>query len=1524
MLEEKNTFENLRVDIDTGEVISPEEAGETAFAEEPLPVGGIPPKKNGRKRKKIIAWICAILALCAVVATVLGVLLRGKAGDESPVFFTIEFLGLEQEVTVTGEAGSFYTQPETEREGYVFEGWYSDVECTARAELPAAIPAENMRFYARYSQLFTVNFWEGETLLASFTDKAGTAVVPPETQREGFECEGWFGDKALTEPTEVPLTIPEGGGNYYIKYAELFTVKFMDGERELYRFAGKRGTPIAFDAPQKDGYEFEGWTDGAQPVEAPLSIEGNFIFYAQFARLFTVVFWDGEIELYRLTGKAGTEVQIPDPEKDGYIFKGWKGADGGALTPSNFIEADANYYAAFSKLYTVRFFIDGESVHSFETEAGEEIAAPTAPDKAGYTFVGWFKEGDEAQTILTFPLAADAQNVVYIAFYGENPRLTFRANPPSGMQASGETAAFEGEYGKANTFSAVNSFAVEGYEFAGWAESADARVVYQDGAEISFSAHKELFAQWARGYKNADGVAVIFDTDLADGYPVYAVDGRRIAGEKAASPLGDSEFCFEIDGAELCGRLNADGSYQYRSAESGWYALTDGKAYLSGYGEALFACEKSERGSYHIEMANLLYYGGEAYAGTYRFDRETRVMSFVDNRAAYGNYYGEDMGALILGAQVELGGTKGVYVVAGEALYFYFNGVETEGKYLGDRVEYGGNTYERIDGELTFYGDGGELVFTPTGSVYESAAVWRENGEALAGSVVCNGETFLFRGGGDDYVFEWVLELRLSARSVRVTERKERIRYVNADEYEQYQAGERDAYGVLWRLTDKGSDVIEGNAFTTVEGAPFFVAFAPQDAAKEYSGTLNGISYTYQCSFGEGVFHCKWYGIRESDFGSGAFRYEVTEFAGGIGYEAYAGFEARERMKVRLLENGEEIAPEFLFLRGQTEVSLITEGGHAGRFELSFTRNEWGYLSGMTAVKYRNLSVGNGLLAMDGEREVSFLFYNGGWREAEIARREEHGYLLLISEDRIFLREGETLGECEYRLFDKIKTLIIGARVLYAEVETESGVHDAEERDGAWYVEEKLYTLCIVFAGSGAEMTVQTERIDRLFSASGERYREVTEIFYTMSSVGVLGKIVKIQTGGREQEMLGAANTERGLCIRVSDESGEGADWLFTAGEPEITFVARQEETLGGVAQFAIVYTDDWFTVLPQARFYLRGAFESCDGTVEQTESEWVWRSADPTLPELEITLRVARGASELRPFAVGAEGLPKTIASGNAEAVVYTGGGRLRIGSFSVDGTEYENPSEPMKEVFYYADAGYLLFLREERIEAVEPLSVSDGDFTVTYAKIGDSEIIPLGLSKGGVSLSGQFTEESVFVWRGGGEYSVAFTESSVQVFEGTPELYALVFLNGGEQNTVYAIAGEFELPVLPAKEGYKFVGWRIRGEDLYTGTFTVRKNVNFIAEWTPCKTVNVYLSPEDAAGGQVYAVLEVKQKDGVDWVYVEEDLAALGLTPQKEGYTATWYVYYADDTGEGSYDFPFEGEWYDDILDIVLIWEK
>ncbi len=387
MQEEKDTFgEDFSVDAETGEVckITEKESESPEIVEQNV---GIPQKKGGKKRKIIITIICVALAVLAAVATVLGVLLRDRAGDESPVFFTIEFLGLEQQATVTGEAGADYTPPETQRDGYEFDGWYVDAEYSERVDLPAVIPAQDVRFYARYAKLYTVGFWDGEVLLANYTGRAGTAISVPETEKKGFECEGWFLDAQCTQKAEAPLAIPEGGGNYYVKYAELFTVTFMDGESELFRFVGKRGTPIEIAEQNKDGFAFEGWSDGTQLTEIPATIEGNAVFYAQFEKLFSVVFWDGETELSHVTGKAGEAVQIPQPQKDGFAFHGWCEANGEAVTPSATIQADASYYTIFAKLYSVEFRIGDEHVQSFQTEAGEKIAAPTAPNKGGYTFV---------------------------------------------------------------------------------------------------------------------------------------------------------------------------------------------------------------------------------------------------------------------------------------------------------------------------------------------------------------------------------------------------------------------------------------------------------------------------------------------------------------------------------------------------------------------------------------------------------------------------------------------------------------------------------------------------------------------------------------------------------------------------------------------------------------------------------------------------------------------------------------------------------------------------------------------------------------------------------------------------------------------------------------------------------------------------------------------------------------------------------------------------------------------------------
>ena len=114
---------------------------------------------------------------------------------------------------------------------------------------------------------------------------------------------------------------------------------------------------------------------------------------------YTVKFIDGDLETVQ-TVKEGEKVNKPtDPEKVGYVFKGWYiGND--AYDFEKVITGDLELVAKFEeekvevKEYTVKFIIDGEET-VIKVAEGEKAIKPIDPEKVGYVFKGWYVDDEE-------------------------------------------------------------------------------------------------------------------------------------------------------------------------------------------------------------------------------------------------------------------------------------------------------------------------------------------------------------------------------------------------------------------------------------------------------------------------------------------------------------------------------------------------------------------------------------------------------------------------------------------------------------------------------------------------------------------------------------------------------------------------------------------------------------------------------------------------------------------------------------------------------------------------------------------------------------------------------------------------------------------------------------------------------------------------------------------------------------------------------------------------------------------------
>ena len=130
--------------------------------------------------------------------------------------------------TITQVAGSAVTRPaDPTKEGYQFAGWKLPEGFT---DFPATMPEADIVIEAVWLKLYTLAFVDGETMLATITQPAGTAVTPPaDPVKEGYAFAGW----ALPEGvTAFPTTMPEA--DLIIKATWLAKITAIDPLGEIY------------------------------------------------------------------------------------------------------------------------------------------------------------------------------------------------------------------------------------------------------------------------------------------------------------------------------------------------------------------------------------------------------------------------------------------------------------------------------------------------------------------------------------------------------------------------------------------------------------------------------------------------------------------------------------------------------------------------------------------------------------------------------------------------------------------------------------------------------------------------------------------------------------------------------------------------------------------------------------------------------------------------------------------------------------------------------------------------------------------------------------------------------------------------------------------------------------------------------------------------------------------------------------------------------------------------------------------
>ena len=376
-----------------------------------------------------------------------------------------------------------------EKDGYTFTGWEvaglpTDVD-TTKATISFTMPANNVTLKAQYTENAPktykldvtdakVTLKDGGAVADLTAVRVGTELVATADEKDGYTFTGWEvtglpADVDTTKAT-ISFTMPANNVTLKAQYTEnapeTYELKVTDAKVTLKDggtvadlTAVPVGTELVATAPEKDGYTFTGWEVTGLPADVDTTKvtisftmpANNVTLKAQYTENApetyelkvtdaTITLKDGGAVADLTAVRVGTELVATAPEKAGYTFDSWEkeglpadaNIDGATITfkmPANNVTLKAQYTENAPKTYKLEVtdakvtLKDGSDVADLTAvRVGTELVA-TAPEKDGYTFTGWEKEGLPADAKIdganiTFKMPAN--NVTLKAQYNEN------------------------------------------------------------------------------------------------------------------------------------------------------------------------------------------------------------------------------------------------------------------------------------------------------------------------------------------------------------------------------------------------------------------------------------------------------------------------------------------------------------------------------------------------------------------------------------------------------------------------------------------------------------------------------------------------------------------------------------------------------------------------------------------------------------------------------------------------------------------------------------------------------------------------------------------------------------------------------------------------------------------------------------------------------------------------------------------------------------------------------------------------
>ena len=378
--------------------------------------------------------------------------------------------------------GSAITAPESPTKAgnsikaYEFVGWFNgDEQLTEGAVL---------KNDATYVAVFKTVYEQAYLNICELADKLSAAKTPAEKHIALSAMDAAY--KALEQAQIADMKAEKADifDLYEDMLSKLYDITFISDGQTVSTVTLYEGEGITLPAaPAKAGnsiktYKFVGWFNGDEQLSGGATAEGDLTYTAKFEAVYN--------DIYAETVDMFDDLLAVDVPAQKRIMLEKFNAYYNGLTEEQIADLRAEdlpfdvYEDMLSKLYTVTFVADGQTVISTTLYEGEAISAPESPAKAGnsikaYKFVGWFngelafEEGASATGSVTYEAR---YSTVYTQEYVAVAAALGELASVAGGTLEERYTALSAIYGLMKTFSEENvaDAEAEGLSFAAYNE----------------------------------------------------------------------------------------------------------------------------------------------------------------------------------------------------------------------------------------------------------------------------------------------------------------------------------------------------------------------------------------------------------------------------------------------------------------------------------------------------------------------------------------------------------------------------------------------------------------------------------------------------------------------------------------------------------------------------------------------------------------------------------------------------------------------------------------------------------------------------------------------------------------------------------------------------------------------------------------------------------------------------------------------------------------------------------------------